>query len=95
MTTGSPVYLISTKPYGGCDQSAENVYSSVAPDPNFTFVGGPCCLAFDFVFDIWIIITFYTLLTSLHKVHPAFRMVNTGQACGRAVIFNRVPTLCN
>jgi hypothetical protein len=33
--------------------------------PPFAFVGGPCCLTPDFVFTFWIMITFYTLLTSL------------------------------
>jgi hypothetical protein len=30
-------------------------------------------------------------LAGLHKVHPAYRMVNAGQTGA----FNRVPTLCN
>jgi hypothetical protein len=30
-------------------------------------------------------------LAGLHKVHPAYRMVNAG----RAGVFKRVPTLCN
>jgi hypothetical protein len=30
-------------------------------------------------------------LAGLHKVHPAYRMVNAG----RPGVFNRVPTLCN
>jgi hypothetical protein len=33
----------------------------------------------------------YIFLAGLHKVHPAYRMVNAG----RAGVFNRVPTLCN
>jgi hypothetical protein len=33
---------------GGCDQSAEDAYSSMAPDPTFTFVGGLCCSTLDF-----------------------------------------------
>jgi hypothetical protein len=51
--------------HGGCDQSAEDAYSSAAPDPTFAFVGGPCCLTLDFVNAFWITIAFYTLLTSL------------------------------
>jgi hypothetical protein len=51
--------------HGGCDHSAEDTYSSAAPDPAFAFVEGPCCLTLDFVIAFWIIITFYTLLTSL------------------------------
>jgi hypothetical protein len=37
----------------------------MAPDSALAFVGGPCCLTLDFVFALWIMITFYTLLTSL------------------------------
>jgi hypothetical protein len=51
--------------HGGCDRSAEDAYSSVAPDPTFAFVGGPCCPTLDFVIAFWITIAFYTLLTSL------------------------------
>jgi hypothetical protein len=61
----NPVHLISSKAHSGCDRSAEDAYSSAAPDPTFAFVGGPCCLTLDFVFALWIMITFYTLLTSL------------------------------
>jgi hypothetical protein len=35
------------------------------PDPTFAFVGGPCCPTLDFVIALWIMITVYTLLTSL------------------------------
>jgi hypothetical protein len=48
-----------------CDRSAEAAHSSAAPDPTFVFVGGPCCHTLDFVIAFWIMITFYTLLTSL------------------------------
>jgi hypothetical protein len=41
----------------------------------------------------------YILLAGLHKVYPAYRMVNAGRAGwragGRAGVFNRAPTLCN
>jgi hypothetical protein len=47
LSTGNPVYLISTKVHGGCDRSAEDAYSSMAPDLTFAFVGGPCCLTLD------------------------------------------------
>jgi hypothetical protein len=36
------------KAHGGCDRSAEYAYSSMAPDPTFAFVGGPCCPTLDF-----------------------------------------------
>jgi hypothetical protein len=49
------------------DRSAEDGYSSAAPDPAFAFVGGLCCTLFRFVSSFWILITFYTLLTSLFK----------------------------
>ena len=29
--------------HGGCDWSAEDAYSTMAPDPTFGIVGGPCC----------------------------------------------------
>jgi hypothetical protein len=48
-----------------CDRSAEDAYSSVAPDPTFAFVGGPCCSILDFVIAFWIMITFCSLLTAL------------------------------
>jgi hypothetical protein len=32
---------------------------------DFAFVGDQCCLTLDFVFALWIMTTFYTLLTSL------------------------------
>ena len=39
--------------------------SSAAPDSAFAFVGGPCCPTLEFVIVFWIMITFYTMLTSL------------------------------
>jgi hypothetical protein len=63
-TTGNPVYLISTKAHGGYDRSAEDAYSSMAPDPTFVFFGGPyylhsilylplaLCLDYDYVLHI-------------------------------------------
>jgi hypothetical protein len=45
--------------HGECDYSAEDTYSSVAPDPTFAFVEGPCCPSLDFVISFWIMITFY------------------------------------
>ena len=48
--------------HGGCDRSAEDAYSSMAPDPAFAFVEGPCCPTLDFVCVIWTTITFDTLL---------------------------------
>jgi hypothetical protein len=56
LTTDNPVYLISTKGQGGCDRSADDAYSSAAPDPTFSFVGGPCCPTLDFVIAFWITI---------------------------------------
>jgi hypothetical protein len=50
--------------HDGCDRSAEDAYSSMAPDPASAFVGGPCCPTFDFVIDLWIMLMFYTLLSS-------------------------------
>jgi hypothetical protein len=49
----------------GCNRSAEDAYSSAAPDPTFAFFGGLCCPTLDFVIAFWIMIAFYTLLTSL------------------------------
>ena len=53
---GPPHPLVCRKRYA---------YSSAAPDPAFTIVGGPCCPTLEFVIIIWITITFYTLITSL------------------------------
>jgi hypothetical protein len=50
---------------GGCDRSAEDTYSSLASDPTFSFVEGPCYNTLDFVFAFWIVIMLCTLLTSL------------------------------
>jgi hypothetical protein len=66
LTTGNPVYLIFTKGAPRtCDRSVRTVYYSAARDPAFAFVGGPYCLILEFVISFWIMITFYTLLTSL------------------------------
>jgi hypothetical protein len=35
--------------HSGSDRSAEDAYSSAAPDPTFAFVGSPCCPTLDFV----------------------------------------------
>jgi hypothetical protein len=51
--------------HGGCDRSAEDAYSFATPDPTFAFVGGLFCRTLDFVIAFWIMIAFYTLLTSL------------------------------
>jgi hypothetical protein len=51
--------------HGGCDWSAEDAYSTAAPDPTFAFVEGLCCPALEFLFAFWIMITYYTMLTSL------------------------------
>jgi hypothetical protein len=53
--------------HGGCDQSAEDVYSSSAYDPAFAFFGGPYCPTLDFVITFWIVVTLYTL-TSLFYI---------------------------
>jgi hypothetical protein len=60
-----PYTLFRLRAHGGCDRSAEDAFSSATPDPTFAFVGGPCCPTLDFVIAFWIMITFYTLLTSL------------------------------
>jgi hypothetical protein len=50
-------------------QISKDAYSSIAPDPTFAFVGGlPRCPTLDFVIAFWIVITFYSLLTSLFCV---------------------------
>jgi hypothetical protein len=54
--------------HGGCDLSAEDAHSSAAPDPTFAFVGGPCFPTLNFVIAFWIMIMFYTLLTSLFYI---------------------------
>jgi hypothetical protein len=62
--------------HGRCDRSAEDAYSSAAPDHTLAFVWGLCCPTLDFVIAFWIMITFYTLLTSLfciYKLHMVWR----------------------
>jgi hypothetical protein len=54
------IKIIGDRAHGVCDLSAEDAYSSMAPDTTFAFVGGPCCLTLDFVFALWIMITFDT-----------------------------------
>jgi hypothetical protein len=48
--------------HGGRDWSAKDAYSSIAPEPTFAFIGGPCCFTLDFVFALWIMIMFDTLI---------------------------------
>jgi hypothetical protein len=40
------------------DRSAEDAYSSKAPDPTFTFVGGLCCPTLEFVIAFWLQLRF-------------------------------------
>jgi hypothetical protein len=47
LTTGNPVYLISTEVHGGCDRSAEDAYSSMAPEPISGVTRGPGKPGFD------------------------------------------------
>jgi hypothetical protein len=56
LTTGNPVYLISPKGTSECDRSAEDAYSSITPDPTFTFVEDPWCPTLEFVIAFWIMI---------------------------------------
>jgi hypothetical protein len=58
------------------NRSAEDAYSSVAPDPTFAFVGVPCCTTLDFVIAFWITIAFYTLLTSLFFIFKTDILMN-------------------
>jgi hypothetical protein len=57
--------------HGGCDRSAEDVYSFVAPDPTFAFVEDPCCPKLDFVisfdYDYVLHIANFTILYYKHK----------------------------
>jgi hypothetical protein len=39
LTTGNPVYLMSSKAHGGCDRLAKSSYSYMTHDHNFVFVG--------------------------------------------------------
>jgi hypothetical protein len=55
--------------------SADDAYSSMAPDPTLAFVGGTCCLTLDFVFAFWIMIRFDTLLTSLFCIGNYCRLL--------------------
>jgi hypothetical protein len=59
-----PYTWFQPRVYGGCDRSTEVAYSSAALEVTFLFEG-LCFCAFDFVVAFRIMITFYTLLTSL------------------------------
>ena len=47
-TTGQT--LLVERAHDGCDRSAEDDYSSMAPGPAFAFVGGPCCPTLVFIY---------------------------------------------
>jgi hypothetical protein len=88
LATGNPVYLISIeRAYGGCDRSAEDAYSSMAPDRTFAFLAGPCCPSLDFVFAFWIMITFdivnFAILYSNPDPHgsPFSRLLRHARGC--------------
>jgi hypothetical protein len=51
-----------------CYLPVDDAYYSLAPDPTFAFVGGPCNHSLDFAFSFCIMITFNILLTSLFYV---------------------------
>jgi hypothetical protein len=55
--------------------SAEDAYSSAAPDPTFAIVGGPCCPTLDFVIAFWNMITLYTLVTSLFCICKDYNVI--------------------
>jgi hypothetical protein len=63
LTTDDPVYLILITAHDGCDRSAKDAYSSMAPI--FLSVGGQCCPYTHIVFAYWIMTTFNTMVTSL------------------------------
>jgi hypothetical protein len=48
--SGVRVALHSTLYHDRCDQSVENAYSFMAPDPTFAIFGGPCCPTFGIVY---------------------------------------------
>jgi hypothetical protein len=63
----------------------------MAPDPTFAFVGGPCCLLLDFVFDFWIIITLDTLLTLLFRIgYPVFYVPNEIIVSSRSTVKTKI-----
>jgi hypothetical protein len=64
-----------SRAHGGCDRSAEDAYSSMAPDPAPAFVGGPCCPTLGFVIVLWIMLTFHTLLSSNFVFQVSDRIV--------------------
>jgi hypothetical protein len=58
---------------------AGDAYSSAEPDPTFTFVGGQCCPTLDFVVAFRIMITFYTLLSSLFCIEKLLVWLKTNK----------------
>jgi hypothetical protein len=72
--------------HGGCDRSAGDAHSSTAPDPTFAFVGSPCCPTLDFV-----MITFYTLLTSLFCIlYKNWTVISISPATQYVVFFYKL-----
>jgi hypothetical protein len=47
-------YWLRLRVHGGCDRSAEDACSSMAPDSTFAFIGDACCPTLDLVFALWI-----------------------------------------
>jgi hypothetical protein len=68
--TGLFRFEVGSGAHGGCDRSAEEAYSSAAPDPTFAFVGGPYCPTLDFIFTFWIMVTLSTLTLLFCIVYP-------------------------
>ena len=60
----TPFTLFRLRAHGWCDRSAEDAYSSMASDPAFAFVGGPCCPTHELVYMFWDYDYVNTLFTS-------------------------------
>ena len=56
--------MLPLRAHGGCDRSAEDAYSSMAPDPTFALSEVRVALHSILYMFIWIMITFDTMLTS-------------------------------
>ena len=59
-----PFTLFRLRAHGGCDRTADNAYSSMAPDPTFALSEVRVALHSILYMFFWIMITFDTMLTS-------------------------------
>jgi hypothetical protein len=86
-----PYTWFRLRAHSGYNWSAEDAYSSMATDPTLAFVGGSYYPALDFVCTVWIMITFYTMLTSLFCIltteHVSLQVENLYPKCTCRLVY--------